>query len=384
MQSRAVLASLGLLATVLCAWCVAGDQEKASKGTKEPGLPKELVAKTFTMQGKDLALAKVLTELGKQTGNQILDRRTTKEETKLKLDLKNVSFWEALDAIAKEADARVSLYERDGKLALGDGPHIAMPISYHGLFRVSVKRIDLSHIVETDTHNCVITLEVAWEPRFQPLLMETQPDSLEIKDDKGRAVETPDNGKGRGAVGHRNVGEIHLRIAAPQRSANHLAILKGKLGVVGPTEMLTFTFDNLSKIEKKDQMKKQTHNGVTVQLRELRPDQESEDPIWMAGLLLEYPADGPKFESFQSWLVNNECYLEKEADGVRVRFPNSATEVETGDDSENKAGVRHRFIDQADKNQVLGKISDWKLVYRTPGKMTEMPVPFEFKDVPLP
>ena len=148
--------------------------------------------------------------------------------------------------------------------------------------------------------------------------------------------------------------------------------------------MLTFTFDNLSKIEKKDQMKKQTHNGVTVQLRELRPDQESEDPIWMAGLLLEYPADGPKFESFQSWLVNNECYLEKEVDGVRVRFPNSATEVETGDDSENKAGVRHRFIDQADKNQVLGKISDWKLVYRTPGKMTEVPVPFEFKDVPLP
>ena len=45
---------------------------------------------------------------------------------------------------------------------------------------------------------------------------------------------------------------------------------------------------------------------------------------------------------------------------------------------------RDRFIDQADKNQVLGKISDWKLVYRTPGKMTEMPVPFEFKDVPLP
>ena len=67
-----------------------------------------------------------------------------------------------------------------------------------------------------------------------------------------------------------------------------------------------------------------------------------------------------------------------------MRFPNSATEVETGDDSENKAGVRHRFIDQADKNQVLGKISDWKLIYRTPGRIAEIAIPFEFKDVQLP
>src|SRR5438270_9453437 len=104
MQPRAVLASLGLLAVVVCSWPVAGGQEKASKGTKEPGLPKELVPKQFTMQGKDLALAKVLAELAKQTGNQVVDRRTTKEDTKLKLDLKDVPFWQALDAIAKEAD----------------------------------------------------------------------------------------------------------------------------------------------------------------------------------------------------------------------------------------------------------------------------------------
>ena len=32
------------------------------------------------------------------------------------LDLKGVTFWQALDALAKEADAQVSLYQRDGVL----------------------------------------------------------------------------------------------------------------------------------------------------------------------------------------------------------------------------------------------------------------------------
>ena len=105
----------------------------------------------------------------------------------------------------------------------------------------------------------------------------------------------------------------------------------------------------------------------------------------MAGLMLEYPADGPKFESFQSWLLSNEIYLEKEVDGVLQRFPkNFGEEIGGGDDEDNKAFARYRFGDQPEKSLVLGKISDWKLVYRTPGKIAEVPLTFEFKDLPLP
>jgi len=375
---------LGLLSLATGSSSSADNQEKAAKAQPGAELPKELLPKLFTMQGKDLEAPKVLAELAKQTGNAVEDRRRMKEDTKLKLDLKKASFWQALDAIAKEADAKVSLYERDGKLALVDGPYVAMPVSYNGLFRVAVKRIDISRILDTDAHTCIVTMEVAWEPRFQPLLMETQPDSLEIRDDKGRSIAVPEGGKGKGAVGHRNVGEIQLRVPAPQRSANQLALLKGKLAVVGPTEMLTFTFDKLGKINKREQERKESQKGVTLRLRELRPEQEGEESIWAAGLTLEYPVEGPKFESFQSWLLNNEFYLEKEKDGVRIRFPAYGSEYEPGDDNDNRAAVRYHFGDQPDKNQVLGDISDWKLVYRTPGKITEVPIPFEFKDLDLP
>jgi hypothetical protein len=358
----------------------------ADEKAKNPDadLPKELAPKTITLQGSDIPLSKALKELASQTGNPVADRRREKGETKqLKLDLKNATFWQALDAIAKAADTRVSLYERDGKIALVDGPHQAMPISYSGLFRVSVKEIHLHRYLDSDAHSCDIKLEVAWEPRFQPLFMENRPDSLVVQDDKGRAIEIPEEGKGPVAIGRPMVQTINLRIPAPQRSAKQLGLLKGNLAVVGPTRMITFTFDKLAKIEKEAEAKKETKEGVTVYLRELRSEGGSGDEVWTVGLLLEYPLGGPKFESFQSWLVNNKIYLEKEQAGIVQQFPPNLG-YETDDQTDTKAIIRYRFGDEPDKKLTLGKFSDWKLVYSTPGRIVEVPVSFEFKDLPLP
>jgi hypothetical protein len=350
----------------------------------EGEMPKELLPRTITLQGSNISLSKALKELAGQTGNQVEDRRREKGEAKqLKLDLKNATFWQALDAIAKAADARVSLYERDGKIALVDGPHQEMPISYSGLFRVSVKEIHLHYYLDSDVHTCDLKLEVAWEPRFQPLFMETRPDSLVVQDDKGRAIEIPEEGKGPVAIGRPTVQTIIVRIPAPQRSAKQLGLFKGKLAVVGPTKMLTFTFDKLTKIEKAADAKKQTREGVTVHLRELRSEGGSGDEVWTVGLLLEYPLGGPPFESFQSWIVNNKIYLEKEQAGIKQQFPPNLG-YETDDQTDTKAIIRYRFGDEPDKKLLLGKFSDWKLVYRTPGRIVEVPVPFEFKELPLP
>jgi hypothetical protein len=357
--------------------------QDSDQGKQPNAEPKQLTPRLFSLQGNDVPLGKALSELERQTGNKVEDRRQSREEAKLKLELKNVTFWQALDAIAKQIDARVSLYEKDGQVALLDGPRVAMPVSYSGLFRTSVKRIDLIRILETDNHICNLYLEVAWEPRFQPLMMETRPDSLEVQDDKGRSVDIPEGGKGMAAIGKRVATEIQLRIPAPQRSAAQLGLLKGKLAAIGPTKMLTFTFDKLTKIEKKEQALKQTQQGVTVNVRDLRAEGADDDQVWAVRLLLEYPPDGPKFESFQSWLVNNEIYLEKEKDGVTQRLPYNLG-YNTEDSTEYKAIITYRFGDDPDKKLVLGKFSQWKLVYRTPGRISEIPIPFEFKDLPLP
>ena len=74
----------GPLVLVLCALAPAQDKAKDGKGQANPDLPKELVPKLFTYQGKDLEVGKVLGELAKQTGNVVEDRRRTKEAGKIK------------------------------------------------------------------------------------------------------------------------------------------------------------------------------------------------------------------------------------------------------------------------------------------------------------
>src|SRR5262249_20085173 len=137
--------------------------------------------------------------------------------------------------------------------------------------------------------------------------------------------------------------------------------------IFGAGKMLTFTFAKLD--DKKAQSK--TEEGVTVKLSEVKTDEEP----WTAGFALKYPGDDQKLESFQSYLVNNEAFLEDKA-GKRWAA-NGGSEID-----QNQLTTRHFWVE--DGKLKLGKPGDWKLVYRTPGQMTELPVKFEFKDVPLP
>src|SRR5262249_24786001 len=146
---------------------------------------KELAPRRFTLKKKGVPLNQVLKELEQQTGNPVEDRRRDRtKDISLALDLEKVTFWEALDDIALRADLRVS-YDRDRKVALVDGPHLALPVSHSGVFRTTVKRLLAIRDLEADVHFWTIQMEVAWEPRFQPLFVETQPEGLVVQEGKG-------------------------------------------------------------------------------------------------------------------------------------------------------------------------------------------------------
>ena len=359
----------------------------AQEAAKEkPAAPQagEMVPRLFTLQESDLTLKGALTALQKQTGNRVADRRQAKSEVRLKLNLTKKTFWEALDTIARDADARVSLFEEDGMLALVDGPYRELPVSYSGLFRTSIKRIDVTRVLEADAHFATVFLEVAWEPQFRPFFVETRGDSLSVQDDKGTTLESGEEARGQASVDARNGIELRVRIPAPRRSAQRIGLLKGTLTATGAGKMIDFTFDELAKVARplKPESLKKTQEGITVQVRRFETDDVG-GKLWTVEMLLDYPGSGPKFESFQSWFIQNEIYLLKEKQGIEIRVPHNAG-LETGDASETKAIISYRFQDEPDKKIFLGEPGDWKLVYRTPGKFVDLPVPFEFKDVPLP
>ncbi|HMF12767.1 MAG TPA: hypothetical protein VKE94_10690, partial [Gemmataceae bacterium] len=275
---------------------------------------------------------------------------------------------------------------RYGAIALIDGPHVQLPVSYDGIFRVSLRRITSVHDLETDQRSCIANLEIAWEPRFQPLFLESRPKSLVVTDDAKTQLHADNEPAGKVPVNGKIATSLELHLPAPARKSAKLGVLKGSLTLVGPSKMLDFEFDTLAK-EKAAKDPKQTKEGVTVKLR--RFDLASDH--WTVEVGLDYPDEGPKFESFQSWVVNNKCFL-KQADGER-RFPsNGGYSIDSL--GSNKATLSYHFVDGRIRETVDGKLvnekfvrgkpENWKLVYRTPGPMAEVPVTFEFKDVPLP
>jgi hypothetical protein len=338
-----------------------------------------LTPRLVTLQKEGIPLSKALDELTKQAGTRVEDMRGDKTaDPTLKLKLEKATFWQAVDAIAKEADLRVLLDHKEGKVMLGDGPNRTAPgsVSYSGLFRIAVKRIQADQDLESDKegHFCVVHLEVAWEPRFRPLFLESQPDSFEIKDDKGNVLKALEQGGGRVPLGQRNAAQLQVRVEAPPRTALNLGLLKGSLNVLGPTKMVLFNFDKLAKTDKSKPPPSQVKDGIKLTLREFGVEGEKDDQLWRATLMLEYPEGGPEFESFEQWLVNNAAWLEN-ADGKR--------RIETGNsdsDVQGRQAILNYFFDK----EGMGKPEDWKLVYRTPGPILKVPVNFEFKELPLP
>src|SRR5262249_3171244 len=92
-------------------------------GGMNAGAPsKGLAARSITLQGT-VSLKETLKQLRAQTGNAIADRRLTKSDPRLSLVFNSLSFWPALEEIARQTDARISTYQQDGTIALVDGPY---------------------------------------------------------------------------------------------------------------------------------------------------------------------------------------------------------------------------------------------------------------------
>jgi hypothetical protein len=280
-----------------------------------------------------------------------------------------VAFWQALEALAKKWDLRVYLYGGERKITLVK--HAAgwreMPLSYSGPFRLALKKVVLVRNLDDDTAAGIAYLEVAWEPRFQAFYLEAKSDSIEVRDDRGVLQELPKLERGRTPTPSGLATQIELPLPAFARRTAKIGSIKGELTMIGSPKMLNFTFDKLAKGES------MTQEGVTVALRSFQAGKE----LWTFDVNLKYPPDGPKFESFQTWLFHNQTYLVHNT-GKRVDPAGQEADEQGGA----VALIRYRFISEDQKG--LGKPTDWKLMYRTPGPIAEVPIKFEFKDVPLP
>jgi hypothetical protein len=315
-------------------------------------------------------VAQFLSQLQTQTGNVVLDRRQTRNDAPVALELNKVAFWEALDRFSAVAGCGYTAYGSDGAVILTDAAGRSPQVSYHGITRTELKRIAVARDFESGTSTCTVQLDVAWEPRFQPFYFGAGPASATFAPGataKELKVQAPS--RGQVAVAGRSASALELHLPGPERSAPMLVSLAGRFTLLGPSKMLTFRFPKIKAQASQEQ------EEVAVRLTSVKEGLDR----WLVEVQIDNPEGTPAFESFQTWLDNNRIWLVRGEPGKEKTWlpePNEAVlHLE-----DRKAVVQYAFA----APQGRGKISDWTLVYRTPGRIVELVVPYRFEKVPLP
>jgi hypothetical protein len=339
--------------------------------------------KLVSLPAKRISLSQALAELTKQTGIAIVDARGGSEEM-ISLDVRQMPFWQALDALADAAKARVNLYPSSGRIVLDKrGPHYRLPpISYDGRFRLCVKKVTTSRDLErrdSDAHSGATNLavEIAWDPLLLPLYLETRPWALRLVDDKNNALTIPDEGSALAPVDGLIALNVDLRLPKLPRGVNAIRSLQGELSMIGPSKMLDFAFDRLDRLAKanaNDPERRLTQEKVTCRILDVQLLAQR----WTVRVALDYPPGMKQLDSNQSWVVNNEMILESPDGKKRLTRPEYVVESA----SPRQAILSYHFRDKP--GMPRGKASAWRLRYRAPANLIEVPIKFAFKDIELP
>jgi hypothetical protein len=350
---------------------------------QEKSIPKMPVSKRVTLSSGELTVRQALDEVKQQTGIRVEDVSGSPDRP-LHLDAKRLSFWQTVDAIAAAGDARVSLLPMSGRILLEKrGPNYRLPpASYDGRFRLCVKKVTTARDLEVraDAPNrgsTTVAIEVAWDPDLQPLYLETRPHGVRVVDDKNYVLTIPDDGSSVAPVDGRIAIALDLRLPPLPRTVAKISSLEGDLSMIGPSKMLTFTFDRLDKLAKAnrgDPERILTQDGVTCRILDVKLAGDH----WTVGVALDYPPGMKQLDSNQSWVVNNEMTLESPDGKTRIASANYVlTSSRPG-----HAVLSYHFRDKGGIKR--GKPSDWKLSYRAPADLIEAPIKFHFKDILLP
>jgi hypothetical protein len=346
------------LAVLGIALCVAAREEKPQ-------------TRPVSLHVENAALGDVLAELARASGNAIDVEPTLRNKT-ISLRRHESQFWPTLDALAATAGGRIDLYARSGRLRIVNGKSAA-PISHDGLFRVALRRISATRDFEIDAVHYVAQLEVAWEPRVEPLLLETRPRGLNVQVGGGEQLPDPAEGSSLAPVDGKLALTFEVPLPAVAREIPTLAKLEGELAVIAPTRMVRFDFGPLTELARAPvnaAILRRSEGEMRCSLTRVVVDRER---ITLQ-VRLQLPPGGPSLESYQSWIVNNEMAL------VRGRQRQVARNYQLESSNPRDAVVSYHFTDP----ELLKDPAGWKVEYRTPAGLCTLPFRFSFANVRLP
>ncbi len=322
-------------------------------------------------------IEKALTSIFAQTGNRITlhgDTAQTTAKKKLSEDIKDGSFWDALNAIMVAGNLEVDPYGGDaGTMMLRPAEAVrpktsitesASPNATAGMLHVELRRVT-STLSTRNPALSFMTLELLtrWEPRVTPISIDLHTATLKIVDDQGNKVLPSKTGKVSGII-QAEIPELSFPLNLPlvSREIKQLEKITGTLQAVLPGRVETFTFKGLGDLE--DGVE-QTKSGATVTFHGYQMNED----LFAVTLELSFGEDSNNVDSHLSWAYDN--VVEMVSGDQRFEPVASETVMQRGQ------SMKVQYLFEEDPENC-------DLVYKTPAAIVKVDLDFELNDVPLP
>lgn len=326
-----------------------------------------------TLRG-EMKLSAAIAAIVEQTGNEVVDYRGVlqqdTEDPTIELELKDVTFWQALDALLEKSGLVLFPYaELDG-----GGVAIAKPtreapaaswVAYQGPFRMSLTRMAaFRDLTDPAANRMQANVQILCEPRLKPIMMTLPMDSVEAETDSGEKVAAAIGGVRQITVITQET-TVDIPLELPERSAQQLATLRGKFTALVPGKQEVFRFDKLPP----EKLVEQRKAGAIVALDQVRKNND----VWEVRIRVRFDDPSGALDShLMGWVLENPAFLE-DAEGNRLEHGALEKTREVADEF----GIAYLFFAE-------GEIEDYTFVYETPAALINRDVEFSFQDVPLP
>lgn len=331
---------------------------------------------TVTLKANDVPLMEVFQTVEKQTGNRVVDLRQVDEGANpqqqiVKINFQKEPFWSAIDKMLDAA--RLSLDNDSGEvgLALVDRPKGERKrfgsAAYGGPFRMEVLEVQAQqNLRQPEEKSLKLQLEVAWEPRLQPIAVSQPAIDVSATADEAKillglfpdAVFSAEIPQGAQST------ELVLPFELPPRGVAKITSLKGKLRAVLPTKRVKFEFADLEHAGGKSQKQE----DVEVMIDSVKKNNE----VWEIHMRLRLDKESHALETYRSWAFENASYL---VDAKGERFENAG--LENTSERENEVGVAY-FFDATEG------LDGMKWIYESPAAIVDVPIEYELKNIELP
>lgn len=332
-------------------------------------------ASLVTLHGS-LPLAEALAAIQQQTGNKLIDLREKfgqqRTNPAVTVDFDKTPFWQALDQLLDQVNLTVYAFGGEpGAVAVvarsEEEQARAKRAAYSGLFRFEGLRIQATRDLRNPKNQSLrLGLEVTWEPRTTPILLQVPLADLQATDERGGKL-TVESRAGNLEVpveSALSAVELQLPLSLPARDVQKIATLRGSVVALVPGRLETFEFSDLENAKEVVQRRA----GVTVTLEQVRKNVD----VYELRLRVRFDKAENALESHRGWIYANEAYL-LDAAGKRLDHAGLQAFRQAADE----VGVAYLL----DPDRGLKGL---KFVYQTPAMLVKMPVTFELQDLPLP